>query len=231
VKKTKLPGVHKPYKTKQEWAYSTLKEAIQNCALAPGTRLMLDDLGEQLDMSRVPIREALLQLQVEGLVDMMPHSGAVVAPISLASVAELFMILEELEALAGRVVAETVTPEDLKTLHDILVDGEKAIAEGDIERWSELNTKFHVEFVHLSGMPFLQQITEKTLEKWNRVRRFFLAEVLHKRIAQAQGEHEKIYAALKEGNVKVVVESVRAHNRDAMTAYLTYLSEEDQSRS
>jgi DNA-binding GntR family transcriptional regulator len=230
MNKPKLPSLNKPYQTKQEWVYATLKDAIQSCALAPGTRLTLDDLAEQLNVSRVPVREALLQLQVEGLVDMTPHAGAVVSPISLDSIHELFMILEELEVLAGRVTTKKASPKDLKNLEDMLTSMEEAIVEGDVERWSQLNTEFHREISRLSGMPFLQQITEKALEKWDRMRRYFLTEVLHKRTTQAQEEHRQIYAALKEGNVEAVEQILRTHNRSALKAYLTYLSEEDPSR-
>ena len=231
MNKPKLFSMNKPYQTKQEWVYSTLKEAILSCALAPGARLTLDDLAEQLKVSRVPVREALLQLQVEGLVDITPHAGAVVSPISLDSIHELFMILEELEVLAGKVVAKRAASEDLKGLEDMLAGMEEAITEGDVERWSELNTEFHKEISRLSSMPFLQQITEKALEKWDRMRRYFLTEVLHKRTTQAQEEHRQIYVALKEGDVETVKQSIRTHNRNALEAYLAYLSEEDQSRS
>ncbi len=230
MNKPKLSNVNKPYQTKQEWVYSTVKEAILSCALAPGARLTLDDLAEQLKVSRVPVREALLQLQVEGLVDITPHAGAVVSPISLDSIHELFMILEELEVLAGRVVAERASSAELKSLEDMLTDMGEAIAAGDVERWSELNTEFHKEISRLSGMPFLQQITEKALEKWDRMRRYFLMEVLHKRITQAHEEHRQIYAALKEGDVEAVKQTLRTHNRNALKAYLAYLSEEDRSR-
>ena len=229
----KIPQItttNQRYQTKQEWVYSTLKDAILTCAISPGTRLTLDELAEQLQVSRVPVREALLQLQSEGLVDMTPHAGATVSPISLDSIHELFMILEELEVLSGTVVAAKSSTEDLKNLGDILAGMEQASAESNLERWSELNTEFHKEISHLSGMPFLQQITEKTLERWNRLRRCFLTEVLHKRIPQAQEEHRRIYAALKKGNAETVEQSLRTHNRNALKDYLTYLSKKDETR-
>lgn len=226
-----LQNASKPYQTKQEWVYATLKAAIQSCALTPGARLTLDDLAEQLKVSRVPVREALLQLQVEGLVEMTPHAGAVVSPISLDSIYELFLILEEMEVLAGRVVAERASQEDLAGLEEILGDMTAAIAEGNVERWSTLNTEFHKETSRVSGMPFLQQITEKALEKWDRMRRYFLTEVLKERAQQAHEEHRQIYVALREGSVEAVEQSLRAHNRNALRAYLTYLSESDQSRA
>ena len=227
----KLSGVRKRYLTKQEWVYSTLKDAIQLCDLAPGTRLTLDELAEQLQVSRVPVREALLQLQAEGLVDMAPHTGAVVSPVSTDSIHELFMILEELEVLSARVVAEKSCPQDLENLEGVLKGMQEAVAQGNSNRWSELNTEFHSEICRLSGMPFLQQITEKTLERWDRMRRCFLTEVLHKRITHAQEEHRQIYIALGQKKVETVEQLIRAHNRNALKDYLTYLSEKDQSHS
>jgi len=226
----KIPQItttNQRYQTKQEWVYSTLKDAILTCALPPETRLTLDELAEQLQVSRVPVREALLQLQSEGLVDMTPHAGATVSPISFDSIHELFMILEELEVLSGRVVVGKVAPGDLGTLENILMAMGQSIAAGDVEKWAGLNTEFHKEISHLSGMPFLQQITEKTLERWDRLRRCFLTEVLHKRISQAQEEHHRIYAALRGGNADAVEQSLRTHNRNALRGYLTYLSKND----
>jgi DNA-binding GntR family transcriptional regulator len=228
----KIPQItttNQRYQTKQEWVYSTLKDAILTCAISPGTRLTLDEVAEQLQVSRVPVREALLQLQSEGLVDMSPHAGATVSPISLDSIHELFMILEELEVLSGRVVATKAAPGDLGTLQDILTALGQSTTAGDTERWAELNTEFHKEISHLSGMPFLQQITEKTLERWDRLRRCFLTEVLHKRFPQAQEEHHRIFAALKEGDAETVEKSLRIHNRGALRDYLTYLSKKDGS--
>ncbi len=226
-----LQNVNKPYQTKQEWVYSTLKDAIQTCSLAPGTRLTLDDLAEQLKVSRVPVREALLQLQVEGLVEMTPHAGAVVSPISLDSIYELFLILEEMEVLAGRVVAERASLEDLAGLGQILEDMAAATEEDNVEKWSALNTEFHKEISRVSGMPFLQQITEKALEKWDRMRRCFLTEVLYERTKQAYEEHRQIYVALKQGDVAAVEQKLRTHNRNALEAYLVYLSESDPSKA
>jgi DNA-binding GntR family transcriptional regulator len=153
----------------------------------------------------------------------------VVSPVSLDSIYELFLILEEMEVLAGRAVVERVSPEDLSRLEEILEDMAAAITEDDVERWSALNTKFHKEVSRLSGMPFLQQITEKALEKWDRIRRCFLTEVLRERTQQAHEEHLQIYVALKQGSVETVEQSLRSHNRNALNAYLAYLSERDQS--
>ncbi len=230
MNKLLLESQSKRFQTKQEWVYSTLKDAIQNCTLLPGTRLALDELAGQLNVSRVPVREALLQLQAEGLVDMTPHAGAIVSPISLDSIHELFMILEELEVLSGKAVAEKAPLEEIECLEGSLAGMEDAIRTQDLEKWAQFNTEFHRGISRLSGMPFLQHITEKTLEKWDRLRRRFLVQVLHKRTVQALEEHRAIYAALKERDTKKTEELLRNHNKSALKAYLTYLSEKGPTR-
>jgi DNA-binding GntR family transcriptional regulator len=91
-----------PYRTKQELVYRRLRDDIMRCQLAPGQRLVIDELARRLSMSAIPVREALHLLQSEGLVVNVPHVGATVAPIAPASVHEVFTIMEGLELVAAR---------------------------------------------------------------------------------------------------------------------------------
>src|SRR5262245_38066630 len=108
--------------TKQQFVYATLRESILRCELGPGTRLVIDDLARQFHVSIIPVREALRLLQSEGLVLSVAHVGATVAPISSASVVEVFTLLEGLETVAGRVVAEKGSETDLAVLSDFVAE-------------------------------------------------------------------------------------------------------------
>src|SRR5215813_15457812 len=101
------------HRTKQQFVYRTLRDAIIRCELVPGERLVIDDLAQRLGVSIIPVREALRLLQSEGLVVNVPHVGATVAPISHDSILEVFTVLEGLELVATRAAAERATPEDL----------------------------------------------------------------------------------------------------------------------
>ena len=79
--------VSRPHVTKQQYVYATLRDAIILCELRPGERLVIDDLARRLDISIIPVREALRQLEAEGLVLNVAHVGATVAPISRQSIA------------------------------------------------------------------------------------------------------------------------------------------------
>lgn len=72
----------KLHRTKEEYAYDTLRAAIGHCNLRPGEKLVIDSLSLELDISPIPIRVALQRLQAEGLVEIKPHTGAIVSPIS-----------------------------------------------------------------------------------------------------------------------------------------------------
>ena len=99
-----------PYRTKQEFVYETLRDAIMRCELGPGQRLVIDELARRLEVSAIPVREALQLLQSEGLVANVPHVGATVSLISRESIAEVFSVMEGLEIVATRSAAERMTP-------------------------------------------------------------------------------------------------------------------------
>src|SRR5260221_11295274 len=100
------------FRTKQEFVYRTLRDAIMRCELAPGQRLVIDDLARQLAVSAIPVREALQTLQSEGLVQTVPHVGATVTPISRESIDEVFTVMEGLEIVATRGASLRLTAED-----------------------------------------------------------------------------------------------------------------------
>ncbi len=91
--------------TKQQYVYETLREAIIRCELPPGERLVIDELARRLDISIIPVREALRLLESEGLVFSVAHVGATVAPISRHSIVEVFTLLEGLETVSARAAA------------------------------------------------------------------------------------------------------------------------------
>src|ERR1700754_29794 len=112
-------GTQHQHRTKQEFVYRTLRSSIMRCDLRPGERLVIDDLARRLGVSIIPVREALQMLQSEALVIVVPHVGATVAPISRESILDVFTVLEGLESVATRLVAERANPADLQTLKDL----------------------------------------------------------------------------------------------------------------
>jgi DNA-binding GntR family transcriptional regulator len=211
------------YRTKQQVVYRTLREAILRCDLGPGERLVIDELARQLEVSAIPVREALQLLQSEGLVQSVPHVGATVAPVSAESVHEVFTILEGLELVGTRAAAQRCGPADLAVLNEMVGSMDEALAAGRYDEWAEQNSRFHLTVSRLSGMPLLAEMTERVLQRWERVRRYFFRGVLVHRVDQAQGEHRELLQAMRRRDLEQTERIVRDHNQGALRAYTEYL--------
>jgi DNA-binding GntR family transcriptional regulator len=212
------------HRTKQEFVYRTLREAIMHCDLRPGERLVIDDLARQLDVSIIPVREALQLLQSETLVVNVPYVGATVAPLSRESIIDVFSVLEGLETVATRLATERARPADLDALGRIVGQMDAALAASQSAEWADLNTQFHLAVSALPGLDMLRDLTARALDRWDRVRRFYFNGVLAHRIGQAQEEHRAMLEAMLARDVPRLQELVRGHNQGALAAYISYLS-------
>jgi DNA-binding GntR family transcriptional regulator len=214
------------HQTKQEFAYQTLRRAILACELQPGERLVIDDLATRLGVSIIPVREALQILQSEGLVASVPHVGAAVAPISRASIVDVFTVLEGLEMMATRLVALEGSPAALETLTRLVAVMNDAAQAGRFEEWADLNTRFHHAISAATKLPLLGEMTDRVLGLWDRVRRYYFNGVLRHRVADAQRQHREILAAIIARDFPALEALVRTHNRGALAAYLAHLEHE-----
>jgi DNA-binding GntR family transcriptional regulator len=219
------------HRTKQEFVYRTLRNAIMRCELRPGERLVIDDLARRLGVSIIPVREALQMLQSEALVIVVPHVGATVAPISRQSILDVFTVMEGLEIVATRLVAERATPEDLETLRGLVRAMDEALAAAQHEEWADLNTRFHRTIGSLPGLDMLDEMTARVVTCWDRVRRFYFRGVLLHRVEQAQHEHHAILDAIEARDLASLEALVRRHNQGALTSYLTYVNEHTEGES
>jgi DNA-binding GntR family transcriptional regulator len=208
--------------TKQQLAYTALREAIIRCELAPGERIVIDELARRFDVSIIPIREALRLLESEGLILSVAHTGTSVAPVSRQLVIEVFALLEGLETVSARAAAAAARPGDLAVIGNLVKRMDRALAAGRPGMWAELNTDFHLAVSRLSGMPMVDQMLRRALDHWDRVRRFFFTGVVTRRAEAAQHEHHRMLAQLGARDVDGIEETMRRHNRGALQAYLTY---------
>lgn len=135
------PSGAKPYQTKEEYVYEVLRNAIMDGSLRPGDELVIDNLRDELGVSTIPIRIVLQRLEVEGLVNIRPHTGAVVSNISLTDVAEIFTLLEALESITFRAASQKVTDGVLKNFETIVKEMDAAAKAEDPSNLgsSELN--------------------------------------------------------------------------------------------
>ena len=211
------------FRTKQEFVYRTLRDAIMRCELAPGQRLVIDDLARQLEVSAIPVREAIQTLQSEGLVQTVPHVGASVSPISRESIDEVFTVMEGLEIVATREAASRLRPDDAAELQAMLGAMDEALGGGAYEKWSELNSRFHLAISAITGMSLLRDMTQRVLGQWDRVRRHYFEGVLVPRADTAQREHHELVAAMQARDLARLETIVRTHNRGALGDYSEFI--------
>lgn len=141
--------VSAPRKLSQE-VYSILEDAICKQVLAPGSRLNETELAKQLGVSNTPVREALAQLNQEGLIVSVPYQGHMVRVLSDQEVKEIYAVREALEALAAREATTRITKEDLTELYALQERAKEALARG-IEDYMAINIEFHDRIVAHAG--------------------------------------------------------------------------------
>jgi DNA-binding GntR family transcriptional regulator len=215
-------GTH--HRTKQEFVYQTLRNAIMRCDLGPGERLVIDDLARRLGVSIIPVREALQMLQSEALVVLVPHVGATVATISRDSIVDVFTMLEGLETVGTRLAAERATSEDHSRLIMLVHEMEDMIKQERYEDWADLNTRFHLAIARIPGLAMLEEMTARVLTCWDRVRRYYFKGVLVHRLDQAQLEHHEMLVAITGRDLAALEALVRRHNQGALKSYIEYVN-------
>lgn len=130
-----------------------LRDAIVGAEYAPGERLTERVLCERFEVSRTVVREALRQLESEGLVEMVPQRGPVVATVSAADAVSLYEVREVLEALAGRAFAERATAAQKATLQRRLKSFEAALDRGDLRAVLAAKEGFYDALLDGAGNP------------------------------------------------------------------------------
>ena len=204
------------FRTKQEYVYQSLRGAIMRGELAPGQRLVIDDIGRQLQVSAIPIREALQFLQSEGLVLGAPHVGATVAPISEDEVQEVFAIMEGLETVGVREAARRLDDAGLALLSDVVAEMDARRGRCETTSAGRPSTATSTGAINeIARMPLLREMTERVLSRWERLRRHYFHGVVVPRVAQAQEEHHALLDALVRRDPDGAEQVVRAHNQAA----------------
>ena len=212
-----------PHRTKQEFVYRTIRGAILRCELRPGERLVIEDLAQRLDVSTIPVREALQLLQSERLVESVPHVGTTVTPLTRDSILDVFTIMEGLQIVAARVAAERATVRDFENLDGLMKEMDAVVESNRLEVWGDFNTQFHVAIASMAGLPMLQQMTVQAFDRWNQTRRYFFSNVLAVRAHQAQREHHAIVAAMRTRTLDRLAVLLSEHNQHALNDYLHHL--------
>ena len=176
--------------------FQTIRDDILKGKYEENDELREATLGKELGVSRTPVREALRQLELEGLVQLVPNKGAFVTGISEKDVRDIYLIRARLEGLAARMAAKNITPELLDAMEETVVLSEYHAKKEHYEQVCEMDSKFHKLLYKASG----SRILEHTLTDFHQyVQRVRMASIMKKRrMEKSNDEHDAILTAIRE---------------------------------
>lgn len=199
--------------------FEKIREDILNDQYAHGEKIVEAKLAEELGVSRTPVREALKQLELDGLVENIPNRGVIVKGISKQDIYDIFTIRMAIEGIAAQWAVERMSDEELAQLKEVFELMEFYTFKGDVTKISELNTKFH-EIIYMATK-------SRYLEHVLRDFQLFIKSTRNKslrsegRIDTALEEHQKIVKAFMERDAETAVEMLTNHitnsRRNAMS--------------
>jgi DNA-binding GntR family transcriptional regulator len=185
-----------------------LTDAIYSGYLPPGFRIIESELASKLQISRTPVREALLQLESEGFIKIVPNKGAIVTVYSPDEIEEIYLVFGSLAGTAASLSVELISNDGLKQMEVCL---SKMDACRDRKEWFALNNEFHRNFLKPCGRKLLLEIIKNYGNKVGRY--WYLVIADSDGIELLSQEHKHIFEAFEARDSKMAKEMVEKHIR------------------
>lgn len=206
----------------REQVASILRSSILCGEISIGTSITLDSVGEQVGMSRTPVREAFHILAAEGLLELRQNRCAIVKGISQEAINDHYEIRILLETEALRKACKNMTPQILKTLHEINKEGLKAKEEGNTEAYNLANQAFHMAIWEASGSEKLKSFLSLL---WNGLSMNKLV-TAQQYATISYSEHTHIMEALEKSDYKEACKLMEEHITRSMNSMLMNFAKE-----
>lgn len=212
----------KAKETRAEAAYGQLKLAILSNELPAGYQAMEPELSLQYGVSRTTIREALIRLTSEGLVEMVPRRGVRVLPLRADDMREIYQVFTALEPeAAASVAARRLNDQDLRPLEEATEAMERALKTEDLDAWAAADDLFHRTLLELNGNKRIGQFVSSLLDQAHRARMVTLR--MRDVPTKSTVEHRELLGYLRQGNAENARRCFRLHRERAATELLGVL--------
>lgn len=198
-----------PTRSRVQQVRDQLEDDIVNGRMCPGEQVQIDQLMVRFGVSRTPVREALQQLEISGLVAVQPKRGTFVAQVGMSELIQMFEVMAELEAMCARLAARRVPAAALLDIEAALRDCEAQCANQDSNAYYYANEQFHQLIYQACGNGFLVQQTQMLKNRLKPYRRLQLQ--LRNRMAQSLREHREIVQTLQRGDGEAAALAARDH--------------------
>lgn len=205
----RVQRVGPPRGTAASFVQDDLRRAILAMQIVPGAALIEKDLTARFGISRTPVREALIRLKEEGLVEIFPQAGTFVARIPVEAIPEAVFIRQALECAAVDLVAKVATPAIVARLDAVIARQHEAFDEGDQERFHLFDENFHETVAQCAGHPGVWKLAHAAKSQIDRCRRMTLP--VPGRMEMVIREHLTIVDAVRKGDAAAAQTAMRAH--------------------
>jgi len=189
--------------------YTDLRLLIIDLSLTPGTLISKNEIAELYGVSQTPVREALILLEEDGLVDIFPQSRTEVSRIDVQNASEVHFLRLSVEIEVARVLAETIDESGLQKLKTWIARLTTELEADDQPSFRLTDNSFHEEMFRLAGIAGVTRMIERRRGHYDRLRGLFLLE--QGRRLNVINEHGEIYKALKNHDKEAAEAAVRAH--------------------
>jgi 4-diphosphocytidyl-2-C-methyl-D-erythritol kinase len=213
----------------RETVFQTLRKAILTGKLEPGERLTEIRLGKILGTSRTPIREAIRKLELEGLVTIVPGSGARVARITERQLQDVLEVRRALDMLCARLASNRITPEEKRELRKANEDFRDSVRKGNFLDIAEADVRFHDVIIRASKNQTMMTVLDRLADNIYRYRFEFIKD--DQRYEKLISEHEDLYQAIVNGDGERAAEAAALHIERQMESVLQQLKKISGIRS
>lgn len=206
-------------KTKMDQIVELLREAVLTGEFSSGARLLQDELAERFNTSSTPIREALRQLQAEGILEHNPFRGVQVAEVKMDDVREVYMVRAVMESFITRLAVPYLNTARVEQLEALQREMREFVATNELSSLRKTNYEFHLLIYEASNMPYSIKIIKSLWAQspWDALY------VLPGRAAKSLEEHERILTAIADQDAKLAGQRVQEHIEYAASALADYI--------
>ena len=208
--------------TKLEVVYNVLRDNIVSGNLAPGTRLVLKKIAQDLGVSEIPVREAIRMLEVQNFVTMTPHSGAQVIKFDAEVIREIYAIRGVIEGFAARTAIPFINGKVLDDINKCLDRMNKALEAGNVKEFGELNHQFHELIYQQSPISRLKKMIADIWDGTEKTRTVF--RLSNDRPREALQEHYELLDAIVNKDGDKVEQLMREHRQHVAAILIDHLS-------
>jgi DNA-binding GntR family transcriptional regulator len=192
-----------------DFVYRQIFDAVVSGRVPPGERLVQEVLADEMDVSRTPVREALLRLEAEGILEASERGGFMVRSLDLAEVRATYELRAAVEGYAARLVAEQGDPDAIELIRSTIAQAADGAASA--EEGYDLNRRVHRSIVEATGNAMFLETVDSIWGRGQAFRMFAKMHAADLHFLHADPSHDDVLAAIERGDGRAAQEAMTAH--------------------